>query len=121
MNFRDTLVVCKDCGKRFVFTVEQQRRMAENGQPVAEPDLCSGCAQRVHYAGKLHGTIKWFNPEKGYGFIVQDGGNEVFFHRQGVPLTEEGQLPLLEDGHEVLYDIIETPRGPQAVQVTLYP
>ncbi len=121
MNFRDTLVTCKECGKRFIFTVEKQRRMAESGQEVVVPDLCSDCSPRVTYGGRLHGSVKWFSLDKGYGFIIQDDGNEIFFHRQGVPLTAEGNLPQLEDGREVLYDVMDTPRGPQAVEVTPYP
>ncbi len=121
MNFRDTFVTCEECGKRFVFTVEKQRRMAERGQEVTVPDVCSACAQRVKYGGKLHGRVKWFSLEKGYGFIVQEDGNEIFFHRQGVPLTDEGKLPRMDDGQEVLYEVKDTPRGLQAIQVTPYP
>lgn len=121
MNFRDTLVTCRECGKAFVFTVEKQRRMAESGQGVAVPEVCSGCVQRVTYGGKLHGSVKWFSLEKGYGFIIQDNGKEIFFHRQGVSPMAEGGLPQLEDGCEVLYDVMDTPRGPQAVEVTQYP
>lgn len=120
MNFRDTLVTCQECGKQYIFTVEMQRKMADRGQEVKIPDLCNACTQRTRYGGKLHGRIKWFSLEKGWGFIVQDDGSEIFVHRDGVLLTEEGTLPLLNDGQEVLYDILETPKGPQAVQLALY-
>jgi CspA family cold shock protein len=120
MNFRDTLVTCQQCGKQFVFTVERQRQMADRGLEVVIPDLCNTCTQRVKYGDKLHGRVKWFDPGKGYGFIVQDDGTDIFVHREGIPLTEEGTLPPMEDGQEVLYQMIDTPRGPQAVQVTPY-
>jgi CspA family cold shock protein len=120
MNFRDTLVTCQQCGKQFIFTVEKQRQMADRGLEVVIPDLCNTCTQRVKYGGKLHGRVKWFDLGKGYGFIVQDDGTDIFVHREGIPLTEEGTLPPMEEGQEVLYQMIDTPRGPQAVQVTPY-
>ena len=120
MNYRDTLITCQECGKQFIFTVEAQRRMAESGQEITAPDTCSVCTQKVKYGGKLHGRIKWFSLEKGYGFIVEDGGGEVFVHRNGVPLTADGTLPQLDEGQEVLYEVMDSPKGPQAVQVTPY-
>ena len=120
MNFRDTLVTCQECGKRFVFTVERQRQLADQGLDVVSPDLCGTCTQRVKYGGRFHGRIKWFDLGKGYGFIVQDDGSDIFVHREGITLTEEGALPPMEEGQEVLYQTRDTPRGPQAVQVTPY-
>jgi CspA family cold shock protein len=120
MNFRDTLVTCQECGKRFIFTVEKQRQMADRGLEVVSPELCDTCTQRVKYGGKLHGRVKWFDLGKGYGFILQDDGTDIFVHREGIPVTEEGTLPPMEEGQEVLYQTIDTPRGPQAVQVTPY-
>jgi CspA family cold shock protein len=117
MNFRDTLVTCQECGKQFVFTVEKQRQMAERSEEVVPPTLCESCTQRVKYGGKLHGRIKWFDPEKGYGFIARDDGGELFVHRSGVPLADDGTLPTLEEGQEVLYEVMDSPKGPQAVQV----
>lgn len=120
MNFRDTLITCPECGKQFVFTVEKQRRMADRGEEVVPPELCGTCAQKTKYEGKFHGHIKWFSPEKGYGFVVQEDGSELFVHRTGVPPTADGSLPTLEEGQEVLYEVVETPKGPQAVQVAPY-
>lgn len=120
MNFRDALVTCQKCSKQFVFTVEKQREMAERGQEIVIPDMCTSCAQRIHYDGKLYGHIKWFSLEKGYGFIVQEDGSELFVHRSGVPLTDEGTMPPMEEGQEVLYERSDTPKGPQAVGVTPY-
>lgn len=121
MSYRDTLVTCRECGKAFVFTVEKQRQMAESGRPVVIPDLCEICTQRVRYGGKLHGRIKWFDPAKGFGFIIQDDGDEIFVHRSGIPLADDGSLPDLGEGQEVLYQVLDTPKGPQAVKVTPYP
>ena len=120
MNFRDTLVKCQECGKEYIFTVEKQRQMADQGLEVKAPDLCSACTQKIKYGDRLHGRIKWFSLEKGYGFIAEDSGSEVFFHRNSVQLAEDGELPALDDGLEVLYETSDTPKGPQAIKVTPY-
>jgi CspA family cold shock protein len=121
MNYRDTLVTCQECSKQFVFTVEKQRQMADRGAEIKTPEMCRTCTEKVTYGGKLHGRIKWFSLEKGFGFIIADSGGEIFVHRNGVPLTDEGKLPPLEEGQEVLFETLDSPKGPQAVQVTLYP
>jgi len=120
MTFRDTFVTCQECEKKFVFTVEKQRQMADQGQEVVVPELCTSCTGRVKFGDKHHGRIKWFSLEKGYGFIAQDSGGEIFVHRNSVTPTEEGTVPPLEEGQEVLYEVSETGKGPQAVQVTPY-
>jgi CspA family cold shock protein len=120
MNYRDTLVTCQECGKQYIFTVEAQRKMAERNLEVTIPELCTGCTQRVRYGGKLHGRIKWFSFEKRWGFITQDDGGEIFVHKDGLLLTDDGELPTLDEGQEVLYDVMDTPKGPQAIKVSLY-
>jgi CspA family cold shock protein len=120
MNYRDTLVNCQECGKQFVFTVETQRQMAESGLEVIVPEYCSACTGRIKYGGKLHGRVKWFSTEKGYGFITEDSGKEIFVHRNSIVATEDGSLPLLSEGQQVLYEVTDTPKGPQAVRVTAY-
>ena len=61
------------------------------------------------------GTVKWFNNQKGYGFISDESGNDVFVHYSG--LNMEG-FKSLEEGQEVEYDVTEGAKGPQAVNVT---
>ena len=61
------------------------------------------------------GTVKWFNAEKGYGFISNDnGGDDVFVHFSAI--QDEGFKTLLE-GQEVEFEIVEGARGPQAANV----
>ncbi len=60
------------------------------------------------------GKIKWFNPEKGYGFIARDGGRDVFLHYSAIRM--EG-FKTLEEGQAVEFDIVEGARGPQAANV----
>lgn len=61
------------------------------------------------------GTVKWFNNQKGYGFISDEQGNEVFVHFSGI--ATEG-YKTLEEGAEVEFDITDGAKGPQAVNVT---
>jgi CspA family cold shock protein len=62
----------------------------------------------------LKGTVKWFNAEKGYGFIQVDGGDDVFVHFSAI--QGEG-FKTLEEGQQVEFDITEGNRGPQAANV----
>ena len=64
------------------------------------------------------GTVKWFNDEKGYGFIQQnDGGSDVFVHFRQVNSSGEGRVSLNE-GQAVSYEVGEGQKGPQAENVT---
>ncbi|ERI11469.1 cold-shock protein [Aneurinibacillus aneurinilyticus] len=60
------------------------------------------------------GTVKWFNSEKGFGFIQVEGGDDVFVHFSAI--TGEG-FKTLEEGQQVQFDITEGNRGPQAANV----
>ncbi|MEH6981365.1 cold-shock protein CspD, partial [Priestia megaterium] len=61
------------------------------------------------------GKVKWFNNEKGYGFIEVEGGSDVFVHFSAI--QSEGYKSL-EEGQEVSFEIVEGNRGPQAANVT---
>lgn len=61
-----------------------------------------------------NGVVKWFNAEKGYGFIQLEEGNDVFVHYSAI--QEEG-FKSLEEGQEVSFEIVEGERGPQAANV----
>ena len=60
------------------------------------------------------GTVKWFNNQKGYGFITAEDGKDVFVHFSG--LNMEG-FKTLEEGASVEFDITDGAKGPQAVNV----
>lgn len=62
-----------------------------------------------------NGIVKWFNAEKGYGFIQLEEGDDIFVHYSAI--QEEG-FKTLEEGQPVAFDIIEGDRGPQAANVT---
>ncbi|WP_145392591.1 cold-shock protein [Staphylococcus epidermidis] len=61
-----------------------------------------------------NGTVKWFNADKGFGFIERDNGNDVFVHYSGI--VGEG-YKTLEEGQNVDFDIVEGQRGEQATNV----
>jgi len=60
------------------------------------------------------GKVKWFNAEKGFGFIEVEGGDDVFVHYSAI--QSEG-FKALDEGQEVSFDIEQGQRGPQAVNV----
>jgi CspA family cold shock protein len=154
MSYRDTMVTCAECGKEFIFRVEQQREQATRGEEIAPPALCPSCrgitsperaapqTQRTERRterrpeprrqesqsskeqkmeatvalgpGPHEGTVKWFDGEKGYGFLAHPDGEEIFFHRSGIA---PGESPHFPDGVPVTFLIEQTEKGPQAVDV----
>ena len=62
------------------------------------------------------GTVKWFNNQKGYGFISDEQGNDVFVHYSG--LNMDG-FKSLEEGATVEFDVVVGAKGPQATNVTV--
>lgn len=61
------------------------------------------------------GKVKWFNAEKGYGFITGEDGKDVFVHYSSI--NQKGYRSL-EEGQSVSYDVVENERGKQAANVT---
>jgi CspA family cold shock protein len=148
MPYRDTMVTCAECGKEFIFRVEQQREQAARGEEVAPPASCPSCRgitsperaapgarsterrpepprrqeskeQKMEATvalgpGPHEGTVKWFDSEKGYGFLAHPDGEELFFHRSGIAPGEAINFP---DGAPVTFLIEQTEKGPQAVDV----
>ncbi|PLX34697.1 MAG: cold-shock protein [Clostridiales bacterium] len=61
------------------------------------------------------GTVKWFNAEKGFGFISIEGEDDVFVHYSAI---EMDGFKTLEEGQEVQFEVVQGERGPQAANVT---
>lgn len=138
MTYRDTRVTCDKCGEEFILTVEEQRKRGatveegttnvcytcQGGKPRSpdsgprreqrSPDTGQGQEQLSLEPGQ--GAVKWYDPEKGYGFLVRHTGDEVFFHRTSV-IEEDHRL--LVEGARVTYELGETDKGPQATNVAL--
>ncbi|WP_297132789.1 cold-shock protein [Terrisporobacter sp.] len=61
------------------------------------------------------GTVKWFDIEKGYGFISSEEGNDVFVHFSNI--KEDGPRKDLHEGQSVTFDMVQADRGPSAINV----
>ncbi len=66
--------------------------------------------------GKYIGRMKWYNSQKGYGFIMRGGGEEIFFHKSNTT-HDPNQI---QEGQWILYDVEETRKGPEATDVEPY-
>ncbi|SHJ47931.1 cold-shock DNA-binding protein family [Hathewaya proteolytica DSM 3090] len=64
----------------------------------------------------MTGTVKWFNSEKGFGFITTEEGKDVFAHFSQI--QKEG-FKTLEEGQKVEFDVVDGQKGPQAERITL--
>jgi cold shock protein len=64
----------------------------------------------------INGIVKWFNNEKGFGFISVEGGDDVFVHFSAI---QTDGFKSLEEGQQVSFNIVKGARGPQAENVTI--
>jgi len=64
----------------------------------------------------VKGVVKWFNEKKGYGFLSQEDGDDVFVHYSSI---QGDGFKTLKEGDPVEFEVQEGPKGPQAVNVTL--
>jgi cold shock protein len=63
-----------------------------------------------------NGTVKWFNDKKGFGFIEQENGPDVFVHHSGINASG---FKSLKEGDKVTFDVDQGQKGPSAVNVTV--
>ena len=65
----------------------------------------------------MNGTVKWFNSNKGYGFIITGEGKEYFVHWKSIVTKSLNDLKVLEQDENVQFDLMETDKGVQAINV----
>jgi cold shock protein len=95
--------------------VGMSRRSRSTGSAVARAGLEARAAVRELF-GMAQGTVKWFNPDKGYGFIAVDGGKDVFVHFSAI---QADGYRSLEEGQRVEFEITQSDRGQQAEKVII--
>jgi len=122
MPYRDTWATCERCGKQFIFTVEEQRRLDKMGFEV-EPTLCPDCREekvkvkvKEPESGEQQGIVKWYEPKKRYGFITMRSGEDIFFHRNAIAKGHEEDFT---EGAKVSFEVTESDKGPEATNVAL--
>lgn len=65
--------------------------------------------------GRFEGKVKWFSDQKGYGFIARDNSGDVFVHHSAIQMKG---FRTLKEGESVSYDLLQSPKGLQAVNVS---
>jgi CspA family cold shock protein len=96
---------------RFEFHVRIDGRKSETPAPRSR-----GVVRRTNVGAHVaQGTVKWFNAEKGFGFIAVDGGQDVFVHYSAIQMDGYKSL---EEGQRVNFEVVQGAKGPQADQVT---
>lgn len=99
-----------------MFRVAEQRRMYETRGEVTVPTECSVCRQLDKETGEQYGEVKWFDANKGYGFIRKPDGQEIFFHRSNLVSVSPWDVSA---GQTVRFREHETVKGPEAIEVEL--
>jgi len=93
-----------------------QAQVEAQSEPTVSRQPGEGEILRKAPAGRQRGTVKWFNGDKGYGFITRPGAKDVFVHFNSIRGTG---YRTLNEGDRVEFEIEETPKGPQAVDVVV--
>lgn len=83
---------------------------------MSSPTCSTGSKDRTLGVVVAQGTVKWFNGEKGYGFIAVDGGSDVFVHYSAIDMDG---YKTLEEGQRVEFEVTQGQKGPQADKVHL--
>jgi CspA family cold shock protein len=73
-----------------------------------------GSRIKKEFLKMLEGTVKWFNPTKGFGFIEQDSGKDVFVHHSAI---QADGYKTLDEGARVKFDVVDGPKGLAAENV----
>ena len=105
-------------GPQVTAILELDAATAAASQPRMSPKM-SGGRERPDpaTASEIHGTVKWFNGQKGFGFVAaEDGGKDVFLH---ISIIDRAGIQALPEGQQVWMRVVKTPKGREAISVAL--
>ena len=111
MPYTDRTLTCTSCGVAFLDTSRAQRQRAHREPPAPSPRLCPGCRALERLTRRRRGVVRWFDARKGYGFIRDEAGEDVFVHRSALAQPGRGRL---RTGAPVEFYLRQEERGPVA-------
>lgn len=124
MTEADQTIACRECQKDFVFTLKEQKFYSQEG--LEAPRRCHDCrnSRRSQVVtadparGNTTGTVKWFDAQKGYGYITPDNEHEdAFVHYQQIMSRDRRRN--LAAGQRVRFNRVKTAKGWQATEVSV--
>jgi cold shock CspA family protein len=110
------IIACRRCGMGFLVTPTDLDSMRRWGARVVVPLLCLRCFRQQGPLPKERGTVKWFDPRRRYGFIVDEHDDEVYF-RQDQLFGKKRDLAL--EGQAARFHVHKTVKGLEALNVEL--
>jgi len=106
-------------GPQVTAVLDLDATTAAASQPTMSPRMSSGARERPDAAAayEMHGTVKWFNGQKGFGFVAaEDGGKDVFLH---ISIVDRAGIQVLPEGQQVRMRVVTTQKGREAISVAL--
>jgi CspA family cold shock protein len=106
-------------GPQVTAILELDASTAAASQTRMSPRMSGGGRERPDpaTASEIHGTVKWFNGQKGFGFVeAEDGGKDVFLH---ISIVDRAGIQVLPEGQQVTMRVVKTQKGREAISVAL--
>jgi cold shock protein len=105
-------------GRQVTAVLELDASTAAASRPTMSPRMSGGQeGPDPATASEIHGTVKWFNGQKGFGFVAaEDGGKDVFLH---ISIVDRAGIAVLPEGQQVRMRVVKTQKGREAISVAL--